>query len=395
MVSEVDAAGFATECYEAVADVPSADWDACCGPGDPLLAHRHLLVLEECGLATPATGFAPRLLLLRDREGRAVGAAPAYLKTNSAGELGVDLGLPLAHARAVGPYYPKVQVEVPMDPTPGPRLVVRPTADGARGPDRVRGALLVALRRLAEAEGASSVQLAHGTAADQAAAVAAGFAASEGNTFAWRSRGEASFADVVASMHAGGRRRVRRDRKEAAATGLRFERRRGAALTPGAAARMSGLYAETFRRFGSAPRLTPAYFEAAFARMPDAIDLLVARAGDDWAAAMMSVGGGEALHVQHWGSAERGGAVLFEMYYRQLEDAIAGGYRAVDFGPAGGHKCLRGIGIEPARHALWFRDGRFQEVAAAACARRRAAAAAEREAEAAKLPWAARAEAAA
>lgn len=383
VVFEFEIDGFVAKFHGSAADIPTAEWDACGADVEPLVQQRHLLVLEECGLVSAHTGFLPRLLLLRDRDGRAVGAAPAYLKDHSAGEMGVDLGLPLAHTRGFGPYYPKLQIEVPMISTPGSRLLVRPGADERR----VRRALLGALDRIAEEAGASSVQISYGTADDQAAAIAAGFAPSEGNIFVWRSRGEASFAEFVASMHKKGRARVRDDRATAASLGLQYERITGADLVP-CAARAYDLYAETCQRHATVPYLNANYFTVAFAAMPDAFDLLVAKRESEWVALLIGVRGGRTFHVQHWGAGDVGRNLIFEMFYQELESAVAAGFRVVDFGATGQHKSLRGIGIEPTRHAVRFRNPQFQNIATAAGARRQAAAAAERAAEDAKLPFA-------
>ena len=187
-----------------MSDIAAADWDACGTADHPLLQHRHLRLLEDCGLAAPDVGVHPHYLILRDADGTVAGAAPAYLKTSSRGELAVDLGLPLAHMRTAGPYYPKIQVEVPMTPNPGPRLLVRPAAEGAADGDaqgdRIRAALLGALREMAVRTDAASVQISFMTDADQRAAVAAGFLPSEGNVFVWHDRGKTDFDAFVDAM---------------------------------------------------------------------------------------------------------------------------------------------------------------------------------------------------
>ena len=378
---EVD--GFAVACHGTMSGIAAPDWDACGTTDHPLLQHRHLRLLEDCGLAVPAAGFHPHHLLLRDADGAVVGAVPAYLKTSSLGEMGVDLGLPLAHGRAAGPYYPKLQVEVPMIPNPGPRLLVRPGADE----HRVRAALLAALRETAMRTGAASVQIAYMTGPDQGAARAAGFIPAEGNVFVWHHRGKATFEAFVASMTQNGRVRVRKERQQAAALGLQFERLNGDRITADLAPRMFACYKATYDRYGTTPALNPAYFEATFREMPDAVSLSVAQRGEHWEAVLMSIAGARCVHAQYWGVAAPQQGLLFEMYYREMEHALSHGIEAIDFGSSGHHKILRGIGIEATRHALWFRDEDFAPVAARACARRSNAAAEEREAEIRTLPF--------
>ena len=141
--------------HTAMADIPPEEWNRCAGPDNPYVWHSHLLALEESGIVSPENGFHPRHIVLRDRDGKVVATAPAYLKDHSEGELGVDLGLAMAHNRAAGPYYPKLQVEVPMTPITGPRLLISKDVNEAE----TRQSLLAALRQQAEKESASSVQI--------------------------------------------------------------------------------------------------------------------------------------------------------------------------------------------------------------------------------------------
>lgn len=383
MIETLGIDGFTASCHKTMSSIVAADWDACGTADYPLLQHRHLLILEECGLAVPAAGFHPHHLVLRRPDGMVVGAAPAYLKTSSQGELGVDLGLSLAHQRAVGPYYPKLQVEVPMVPNPGPRLLVRPGADAGR----VRAALLGALRETARRAGAASVQIAYMTAQDQQAATALGFLPSEGNVFVWHDRGMADFEEFVALMGGHARRQVRKDRRRAAALGLRFEVLEGDAITPDLAPAMFDFYKSTYDRYDTTPGLNRGYFTSLFTRMPDVVTLLVACQDESWQAAGLCITGRDRLYAQYWGLAAPQENLIFEMFYREMEHAFARDLGSIDFGSGGRHKAPRGIGIEAARHALWFRDQEFASLAATACTRKRAVAAAERATELERMPF--------
>ena len=313
-----------------MSDIAAADWDACGTADHPLLQHRHLRLLEDCGLAAPDVGVHPHYLILRDADGTVAGAAPAYLKTSSRGELAVDLGLPLAHMRAAGPYYPKIQVEVPMTPNLGPRLLVRPAAEGAADGDaqgdRVRAALLGALREMAVRADAASVQISFMTDADQRAAVAAGFLPSEGNVFVWHDRGKTDFDAFVDAMSSPAcRSQIRRDRRRAAELGLRFVRLDEDEITADLAPRIFEFYKSTFDRHGSTPFLTPAYFAALFRDMPDAVYLMVAIQDDDWVAMALGIEGRHCVLSQHWGQAGSHRWLIFEMFYREMEYAFAHG----------------------------------------------------------------------
>jgi hypothetical protein len=381
--SEVPA-GWTASVHDRIADVPAADWNACAGDASPYVRHAHLLALEESGVAAPPTGFTPRHVVLRDAGGTVVAAAPAWLKTHSNGELGVDLGLALAHARAVGPYYPKLQVEVPMTPIAGPRLLVRPGVDASAA----RAALLAALRDEAERCGAASLQIAYMAPADRAATAAFGMTASEGNVYVWHAGSTTSFEGLLDRMRSRPRKMIRRERRLVAAYGLAYRRIEGKALDAGWAARFHALYATTFARRGQEPWLNPDYFRRLFRDMPDALELLAAFDGETCVAGLLFVRGRDVLHGQHWGQSGERELLHFELgSYRAIERALELGVACLDLGSTGLHKAPRGIGIEATHHAAWFRARAFREIAQAGLAHKRAAAAAERAAETARLPF--------
>src|SRR5690606_17569320 len=66
--------------------VSQVEWDACSRNACPFVSHAFLSALEESGCATRKTGWLPQHLLLRDSDGRLLGAVPLYLKSHSYGE---------------------------------------------------------------------------------------------------------------------------------------------------------------------------------------------------------------------------------------------------------------------------------------------------------------------
>jgi len=99
----------------------------------------------------------PRLVLARDR-GRLVGAVPLYLKSNSYGEFIFDWGWANAAHRSGIRYYPKLVAAIPFTPATGRRLPLDPDLTGADAA-AVTGAMLGAIRTLADEEHASSVHV--------------------------------------------------------------------------------------------------------------------------------------------------------------------------------------------------------------------------------------------
>ncbi len=379
-------AGWRAEFHDAIGAIAAADWDACAGPDSPFVRHAHLQLLEQCGLATPEHGYRPRHVVLHDASGAVVATAPAYLKTHSNGERGLDLGFSLAHQRAAGPYYPKLQVEVPMTPVTGPRLLVRAGEEGVH----TRAVLLGALRDEADRCEATSLQIVHMSAEDRAAAAAAGMLAGEGNVHVWRPGGTPSFEALLARMHSWRRGSIRHERRIVASSGLTIRRLSGAQLDAAWSERFFALYTSTYERHASVPWLNADYFRRLFRDLGDVVELLAAFDGETCVAAVLCVRSPATLHVLHWGQTGERPFLHFELvFYRTIERAIELGVEALDCGSGGRHKAPRGIALEAVHHAAWFRAPAFVETATLALAQRRAAAAAERAAENARLPFAA------
>lgn len=367
---------FHATAHAAITEIDAAGWDHCAEGADPLLSHRHLVALEASGVASRENGFTPRHVVLRDDDGRIVGAAPAYLKTHSRGELGVDIGLAMAHQRQCGPYFPKLQVEVPMIPFAGARLLVRPGADRAA----VMAALAAALVDEARSTGASSVQVAQIASEAEAEALEAhGFVLAQSNTYRWRPGTDRIYEDILMRMTASRRAEIRRERRRVAEAGLTFDLLRGPSVTPGLMRRFYPLYLDNFARHATEPWLPERYFTEAADRMPQAIEIGLALQGDRLAGAIYGVTGGTGRHVMYWGQAEAIRFLHFELvYYREIERALATGLDWLDFAGTGPHKALKGLQMEPVWTAFWFHAPEFSAVAAAAAQRKTAAAIAER-----------------
>lgn len=361
--------------HEDLARLPAEAWDACVGPDHPLMRHGHLALLQATGVAVPDKGFSPCPI-----EVPGAGFVPAWLKDHSQGELGVDLGLPLAHARSCGPYYPKLQVEVPMVPFAGPRLLATP-GPGREARLETLARALIAAR---DAGNAASVQVAQiADPAEVRALEAAGFIILETNTFDWHHVPSQPTAMAGLESRLTGRRasELRRSRRKIAAEGLSFRHLRGAALTPEIAARFYPFYRENFDRHDTAVWLPEAYFTALFATMAGQLDLSLALRDGQWVGACLAILGARGGQSLYWGSLEPIRFLHFELvYHRGAERGHLLGLDWLDFSATGPHKAARGLLPRPQWTAFHFRDPGFADVARAGAARKTALARAEREA---------------
>lgn len=358
---------------EALAEVPAAAWDACAGPDNPFLSHAFLEAMEVSGSATDRTGWLPQHVLVEDADSRLLAAAPLYLKSHSQGEYVFDHGWAQAYERAGGSYYPKLISAVPFTPVTGPRLLVHPEA-----PPNTVATLIAALIEIARAHKVSSLHVTFPRQQDWELLGAAGFLQRAGQQYHWENRGYASFDDFLEALNSRKRKQIRRERRDALATGLEIETLTGSALEPRHWDAFYRFYRNTVdHRWGGA-YLTRSFFELLHQRLADRVVLVMARDGARYVAGALNLLGTDTLFGRNWGCIGDHPFLHFEVcYYRALDFAIERGLARVEAGAQGTHKIQRGYLPTPTYSAHWVRDRGFARAVEDFLKRERAAVAAE------------------
>jgi predicted N-acyltransferase len=335
--------------HKSIAEVSAPDWNACAGGDNPFVSHAFLSAVEDSGSADARTGWLPRHAVLRDPRGHVVAAAPMYAKSHSYGEYVFDHGWAQAFDRAGGNYYPKLQVAVPFSPVPGPRLLIRP--DSNLPVDTLADALAQACGEL----GVSSVHATFCSEADYESLGAAGWLQRLGTQFHWRNAGYVTFDDFLAALSSRKRKSIRRERRDANASGLEFLALRGPEITKRDWAAFYEFYTSTVdRKWGSA-YLTQRFFPLLSERLGDAVVLMLARANGKPVAGALNLAGTDALYGRNWGCVGDYPFLHFELcYYRAIDFAIAHGLSRVEAGAQGEHKIQRGYLPAPTYSAHWI-----------------------------------------
>ena len=328
----------------AVGAVDAAAWDALVGDDNPFVEHAFLAHLEATGCVGEGTAWWPRPVLVRDVDGRLVGAAPAYARGDSQGEYIFDHAWAHGAMRAGIAYYPKVTVAVPFTPATGPRLLVAAGAD----PGAVRTALLAGIDHVARAIDASGVHVLFCTEAEAAALAGRGLLHRHSYQFHWFNRGYATFEDFLARLDAKRRKEVRRERRRAASHGLRIELREGEAVREVDWRAIERFYQATHAvRPWQQRYLEPAWFREARGAIGRRAVTVIAWDGDRPIGGSLSFRKGPHLYGRYWGAVADVDALHFELcYYRLVEYAIATGVTLFEAGAQGEHKTRRGF--EPA-----------------------------------------------
>ena len=351
--------------HRAIADLPAAEWDACAGGGNPFVSHAFLAALEASGSATGRTGWLPQHAALHDAAGQLVGCAPCYAKTHSQGEYVFDYGWADAFERAGGQYYPKLQVCAPFSPVPGPRLLVRPDAGpGTASPpvqaELVQAPLVQALGKgLVQACGELGLSSAHVTfceAAEWEALGQSGWLQRIGTQFHWYNHGYASFEDFLGALASRKRKAIRRERRDAAASGFVLKTLRGHEITPKHWKAFHRFYKSTTdKKWGRSAYLTPRFWPLMAEALGDAVVLMVAEQDGEPVAGALNLLGRDALYGRNWGAIVDAPFLHFELcYYRAIDFAIEHGLPRVEAGAQGEHKIQRGYLPRPTYSAHWI-----------------------------------------
>ncbi len=336
--------------HPTIAAIPAADWDACAGSANPFVSHAFLQALEESGSVGGRTGWLPQHAALRDEGGRLVACAPMYAKMHSQGEYVFDHGWADAFERAGGRYYPKLQVAAPFSPVPGPRLLVRP------GCEVGVGALAQGLVQACGQLDLSSIHVTFCQAPEWEALGEAGWLQRIGTQFHWTNAGYASFDDFLGTLASRKRKQIKRERRDAEASGFVLKTLRGHEITPRHWDAFHRFYLSTSdKKWGRSAYLKKAFWPMLGERLGDRVVLMVAEQDGEPVAGALNLLGEEALFGRNWGCLVDAPFLHFELcYYRAIDFAIEHKLPRVEAGAQGEHKIQRGYLPVPTYSAHWI-----------------------------------------
>lgn len=344
-----------------MASIPATAWDACAGGDNPFVSHAFLNALEISGSVGRGTGWLPQHIVLEDDQGVIHAATPLYVKGHSQGEYIFDHGWAEAYERAGGKYYPKLQVAVPFSPVPGPRLLVKPSADDAV----MRSALISALTQTVEKSGLSSLHVTFCEREEAMEMVEHGYLHRLGTQYHWHNKGYGSFDDFLNDLASRKRKAIRKERAALADQGLDIRALSGDELTSAHWDAFFAFYMDTGGRKWGRPYLTRAFFEALHQALRDKVVLVMAFRNGAPIAGALNLRGRDALFGRNWGCIEDVPFLHFECcYYQAIDYAIEHKLARVEAGAQGEHKIQRGYLPVETHSAHWIADPRFSEAVA-------------------------------
>jgi hypothetical protein len=289
-------------------------------------------------------GIVPRFVLVRDDDGRLVGAVPLYLKNNSYGEFIFDWSWANAAHRGGISYYPKMVAAIPFTPATGRRLLLAP---GIGDPDKVTDQLIEGMRNAADTEHASSIHVLFCTEAETIPLGRHGLRPRLSLQFHWHNRAETpyrDFEDYLGAFKSRHRKQVHRERHVAATHGLTFKTLAGTEMNDGEWEALRDLYSANAAKHGGIEYLTPAFFDVIRATYAHRVVSTLAYLGDFPVAGTFNFEKGRHIYGRYWGCRAEFQMLHFELcYHRLIERAIARGCTLFEAGAQGEHKLKRGL----------------------------------------------------
>ncbi|MHA7854879.1 GNAT family N-acetyltransferase [Marinobacter shengliensis] len=322
-----------------IADIPEQDWQRLAGCNNPFLRHEFYQALELSGCTCTETGWTPSHLVFRVN-GRICGLAPAYLKSHSMGEYVFDFSWAEAYQRYSLPYYPKLLIAVPFTPSQGPRLLLSDELRAQLTPDL----LDTLLTNLTEQLGAHSWHLLFPNTADQALLQHEDELHRIGCQFHWHDHGYRGFEDFLAALTSRKRKSIRKERRQVAEQGIRFQRFHGRDISDQVLSAFYVFYQATYLKRGRPPYLNKAFFEQLRETMPEHLHLIMAVREGQLIAGALFLASDTTLYGRYWGCLEEYNHLHFETcYYQGIELALTLGLQHFDAGAQGEHKLVRGF----------------------------------------------------
>lgn len=336
-------------------DVDAAAWDRLNRHDYPFLRHAFLVAAEETACVSPATGWQPCHLLMRDDEGQLLAAMPLYEKMHSFGEFVFDWAWARAYSQAGLDYYPKLVSAVPFTPAGSPRLLCQ--ADLA---DTAPRALLDRAIALAKERGASSLHVQFPHVDELPVLQQAGLKLRKDCQFHWRNRNYQSFDEFLAQFSSRKRKKVRRDRRAVSEQGIHFQRLHGNEMSAELWATVYELISRTFLNRGGMPYYNLDFFMRVAASLPANIMVILAQRQEQPIAAAVFFVSTDTLYGRYWGSDGQHDALHFETcYYQGIDYCIEHGLQSFEPGTQGEHKVSRGFLPTNTWSAHWLAHDEF------------------------------------
>ena len=365
-------------------EIPSVDWARLTPKQHPFLNADFFAILERQQTAGPACGWQAQHLLAKNENGKVLGIAPSYIKTNSHGDFVRDWSWAAAYQQLGKIYYPKLLTALPHTPAQGQRLLI----EADESATRIQQSLIEAGKALVASNQLSSWHIALPADEEVALFRANGLLVSHDVQFQWRDHGYGDFDDFLGSFASARRRKVRAERRKVQESGLSIEIRHGDEIEPAEWPTLHQMYAATFDKFGNYAAFSAACFAELGTTLGRRMVVFIARANGQPVAISICFRSADTLYGRYWGTTEQYHSLHFELcFYQGIAYCLQEGLTTFEPGAGGEHKVARGFEPTIVRSCHWIADERMRQLIGQHLARQQDGIAAYADEAASHLPF--------
>ena len=325
-----------------LSEITENDWNALGRADYPFTRYAFLYGLELHNCLEPFGWHPVYFLIHEDR--RLVAALPAYIKTNSYGELVFDHAWANAYQRHGLDYYPKLVTAIPYTPATGERFLIDLSYIEPADHKRYRDSLCSAAIQFCRSQQLSSWHILFEEESTLRQIESETLMLRCDIQFHWKNQNYREFDHFLSALSSRKRKNIRKERKSSQQYGLDIQFQQGCELTTTDWQKVSDLYQGIYdRKYGTAT-LNSGFFEYLGKNMGNRILVAAARDQGQIAACSVFFRSDTHLYGRVWGCDQFYQHLHFECcYYQGIDYCISEELQWFDPGAQGEHKLSRGF----------------------------------------------------
>ncbi len=341
-----------------LSEIAEADWDALGKPDHPFTRHAFLYGLELHDCLEPFGWYPVHFLIHEGTD--LVAALPAYIKTNSYGELVFDHAWENAYRRHGLDYYPKLVTAIPYTPATGERFLFNLGVLKKADQKRFRDSLCNAAIQFCLKHNLSSWHILFEQEKTLREIENQTMMLRCDIQFHWQNRQYRNFDDFLSGLSSRKRKNIRKERKCSQQFGLDIQIYEGQELSSSDWQNVFNLYRGIYsRKYGTAT-LSSDFFKHLGKTLGHRVLVVVARDQEQIVACSLFFRSDSHLYGRVWGCDNYYQNLHFECcYYQGIDYCIENGLEYFDPGAQGEHKLSRGFLPAKTWSAHWLAQPGF------------------------------------
>ncbi|MCP4429533.1 MAG: GNAT family N-acetyltransferase [Gammaproteobacteria bacterium] len=325
-----------------LSEITESEWDALGRTDYPFTCYAFLYGLELHDCLEPF-GWHPVYFLVHENS-RLVAALPAYIKTNSYGELVFDHAWANAYHRHGLDYYPKLVTAIPYTPATGERFLFDLEQVKPCDQKQYRDSLCNAVIQFCQKQQLSSWHILFEEEQTLRQIESETFMLRCDIQFHWKNQNFRNFSHFLSTLSSRKRKNIRKERKNSQQYGLDIQIQQGSELSNSEWEKVNDLYQGIYdRKYGTAT-LNSGFFRYLGKNLGSRILVAIVRDKGQIVACSIFFCSDTHLYGRIWGCDHFYQHLHFECcYYQGIDYCINKNLEYFDPGAQGEHKLSRGF----------------------------------------------------